>query len=588
MIVIIDSGICKKHNYFKDKYINGVSIINKDGKFMVCDNIDDQVGHGTAVSSIIYENVKDTDVFNIKITDSVDDIKVDFIIAALKYVDERLHSTKLINLSLGLYMIEEVFKRELEDLCYKLHKKGIVIVCANSNNGFLSYPAIFMTVVGVGWWMEYVNPNKLIYSKNSDIQIYGGYGNQYLPWCKNSYKFCSGSSFIAPIVSSKIYNIIQNRSHDISLILEEISEKTYFRDYKKQYFEGIEIKKVITYPFNKEIKTIISNIDFGNFDVIGIYDTKFSQNLGKRVCDCMHTESNLKIDSVNRIIWNDSFDCVILGHFREHSVINNEELLYLVKNAIINKKMIYSLDDISEIIKIYDADYSNYFCPKSITNSSVVNNYGYKYYINAPVVGIFGTNKNQGKFSLQVLTKACLEKEGYIVGFLSTEPIGYLFNADEQYHIGYDSKSELSNYQEIAYYNSMLYNIDNKNPNIIILGSQSHTIPEFEGSLLSIPTYQSNLLYGCYPDASILLIYFSDSIEYIIRTIKFLESTVNSKVILIVISSYNQDDLMLSYEDKYKKISKLRRETCKEVVEYSDVKKDNTIIINVIEKEFAE
>lgn len=73
------------------------------------------------------------------------------------------------------------------------------------------------------------------------------------------------------------------------------------------------------------------------------------------------------------------------------------------------------------------------------------------------------------------------------------------------------------------------------NPDIIITGCQSGTVPYNINQLSNINFSTYEFYIGTSPDAVILCVNAFDSIEYIKRTIKFLEGLGNAKVIALVI-----------------------------------------------------
>lgn len=74
-----------------------------------------------------------------------------------------------------------------------------------------------------------------------------------------------------------------------------------------------------------------------------------------------------------------------------------------------------------------------------------------------------------------------------------------------------------------------------QNKDIILVGSQSGTVSYDIGNLAQYPTLQYPFLIGTHPDAVILCINPFDEIEYIHRTIRFIISSVNCKVIALVV-----------------------------------------------------
>lgn len=146
-------------------------------------------------------------------------------------------------------------------------------------------------------------------------------------------------------------------------------------------------------------------------------------------------------------------------------------------------------------------------------------------------MGIFGTSASQGKFTLQLKIRNCFEQSGYSVGTLGTEPSAKLFGFDAVYPMGYRSTVYLNEYESVFMLNRIMQSIEAKNPDIILVASQSQTIANNWGNLGQLPLSQYDFLLGTRPDAFILCVNLFDEIDYIKRTIHFLEITTKGKVI---------------------------------------------------------
>lgn len=84
--------------------------------------------------------------------------------------------------------------------------------------------------------------------------------------------------------------------------------------------------------------------------------------------------------------------------------------------------------------------------------------------------------------------------------------------------------------------------IEKKNPDIILFGSQSHTVTFLPGGPDYYPVSQYELLLGCQADAYILVVSSDIPISYIRRNIAFLESIFESKVIALAVSPLTNRD----------------------------------------------
>lgn len=167
------------------------------------------------------------------------------------------------------------------------------------------------------------------------------------------------------------------------------------------------------------------------------------------------------------------------------------------------------------------------------------NRLGMLYQISTPVVGVFGTSSKQGKFTLQLALRKIMLEQGYSVGGIGTEPTSQLFGMDYVFPMGYNSTVYIDYNAVIHFLNSAMHNICIKNTDIIIVGSQSGTIPYAYGNISNYPTFQHAFLMGTLPDCIVLCVNTFDSFEYIHRTIAFLESVANSKVIALATIPFN-------------------------------------------------
>lgn len=175
-------------------------------------------------------------------------------------------------------------------------------------------------------------------------------------------------------------------------------------------------------------------------------------------------------------------------------------------------------------------------------------NMGKLYTISKPVVGVFGTSKQQGKFTLQLLLRAYMSELGYKIGQLGSEPQSLLFGFDYVFPFGYESNITMGYDVMIPILNYYMHLIDMKDVDLIIVGSQAGTAPQSFENIMYFNDHQIDFLCGTLPDAVILSINYHDSIEYIQRTIYLIESLVDCKVIALCIFPLgyeNEWDLMM-------------------------------------------
>lgn len=529
-VAILDSGI----NQIFDNKINCISLLgDKD--------TNDYLGHGTGVSHIIISNCN-AEVIMIKITNLEENLYSKDLILGLEYIYENL-DVDIINLSLGT--IHSELKEELKDICDKIISKGIIIVSSFSNDGSISYPAGFKNVIGVDVNKNIYNIKEYEYIEGGIINIRGANIKQYLPYNKDKIQYVMGTSFIAPYITAKISNYIENgitKLEDIKENLKSDAKRIIYNTDYEVINNSFEIKKAVLFPFNKEIRNILKFNNLTKFEINGVFDFKFMKTINK-TCDNStksYVKSDLKILSFDNINWEDSFDTFILGHVKEVSILNKKDYIELIlKKCINHNKNIFAFDDLSnynDLLNLMLEKNLKFYYP-TIKNNNIPNNlFGKLYNINVPVIGIFGTSSKQGKFNLQLRLRELFLKDGYNIGQIGTEPNSLLFGMDFVYHNGYHSNIYIDTSDEIKLLNYMIYELEENNKEIIIVGGQSNITYYGGNNLCYMPTSQHSFLLGTRPDVVILCVNVYDDIEYINRSIKYIEGTINSKVIGIVIS----------------------------------------------------
>lgn len=151
-----------------------------------------------------------------------------------------------------------------------------------------------------------------------------------------------------------------------------------------------------------------------------------------------------------------------------------------------------------------------------------------------------------------------LKKAGYNVGHIATEPSGYLFGADFVYHFGYQSKLDIMPWESIAILNKMTFDIQDKD--ILISGCQSATLHYNNSQIEDFAIYQYAFMLGIMADFYILTVNLHDEIEYIKRTIDFINSVDSGKVEAIVVFPVLTYEILKGMNTTTKQISEKKIE----------------------------
>lgn len=534
-IAIIDSGIDlnrKELNY---------------DKIICLNDCNDKIGHGTAVASIIQKQVPNATLYIYNLFSNMG--RVDSV--ELANVLNQIHSCQqfdIIHLSCGIVSSDSI--DVLHNVIKKIFYTGTIFVSAFDNEGSVSYPAAFEEVIGVDWNALCPSGIKYIYMKDSLVNILGTGSIQRLPWLNGTYKYVAGSSFAAPYITSIVAKCLENGINKFSDILNYLEKNAYqvLNVQNSKYIEKsnlFKIKKAIIFPFNKELHSLAVNQDSLSFSIQGIYEPSLFRNVGKKVSEILSfCNSSITISDIKKLDWSSDFDTVILGHTKLiANSLNNDMILEILEQCIRFKKNIYSFDSLDfykKQVELLKKEGCWAFHPK-IDESDVDNSLlGKLYKISTPVIGFFGTSPKQGKFTLQIAVKNMMSKLGYKIGGLATEPSAQLFNFDFSYPLGYECSVHISGVKSIQTLNRLMHEIDKKNYDLIIVGSQSQTVPYNTGNVGHYPIYQQDFLLGTEPDAVILCINPFDEIHYISRTIKYLENYIDTKVIALSLFPKNK------------------------------------------------
>lgn len=531
-VAIIDSGLNIEHIGLKDvKCIHSYEVTEtQDDIFAMRESSNDSVGHGTAICSIIKKVANPNFIITIKIIDDVEESNARKLIYALKWINENI-DVDIINMSLGVGIYSE--KEELLNLCNHLKNKGTILVSAFDDNlGALTSPGIFSGVIGVlnGEYFCFC-PTDFEFFANDIVSNIGGFGRlQRLPWKGNDeYRNVSGSSFACAYVTAQISKFIDEGINDFDEIIKkfrEIAIAEHNSEYKQNEIKKPEIQKAALFPFSKENQSFLRFYDCLDFQIVEIYDTKYSGLVGKNTIEVMKNSDvlNKTIQDIKKINW-EEIDTLILGHlgFLKKIIRNDKLVSDIINEATKNDVLVYSYDDISQ----YCSSEDKVYYPQITTGSLPPFRYEKLFEVGTPAIGVWGTSSKQGKFTLQMELRKRFKKDGYNVGQIGTEPSSLLYGMDYVLPIGFNRKYSvlISDFDVVRYLNSAMADLDSKNKDIIIVGSQAGTVSKYDYTLYEDYLFQYFFLLGTRPDVIILCVNYTDEMSYIKRTIQFLESS---------------------------------------------------------------
>lgn len=590
-VVIIDSGISMDN----DTYISGVCIEKFNEDFFVGSTLTDDIGHGTIVYSIINKYVDAHRIFVIKLSTYQSDHDDSSLIAALKYIQENI-DCKIINISLGVKIGQNI--EELYNICTEMSEMGIVIVSAFDNDGCYSYPAAFDCVIGVDNKYDSKLPDEFDFVENSPINILAKGNIQRLNIKEGKTLLIGGSSIacahITAILADKLTG---NVNLQRALIYLKSQARRIFSSHKCQSDvknDFFKITNAVIFPFAKEAHAFIRFPDMLSFNIKGFYDIRYSGKVGRKLSSYYEgTKYEECIMDIEQIDFT-GVDTIILGHLDELNNISKRDYkAELIKKAISEHVNIYSFDPLDSYIALFSNTDIKYFYPKVEQCDVPQNTFGKLYKVSKPVVGIFGTSSQQGKFSLQLTLKNELEFRGYDVGTIGTEPHSLLFNFDNVFPMGYNSTVYLNNGEIVLYLNNEINNLCLKGKEIILVATQAQIVPYYCNNLLEFPMMQYHFAMGTNPDAIVMCINYFDEIPYIKNSMYALMGLTDASIIAFVMYPITYFDdwngvcgnakYKITYREFQKKADILRKEFQIPVYMLGDRKHMSELCQNIID-----
>lgn len=530
--VIIDSGLSQE---IVSTVVDGITICKQGETFAVQNVFDDVVGHGTVVVQLFLEHISENDKLDLHIvkleSDTVNGYDMEALLYALDYIKDHLLCDMLVICS-GL----RVYNHELYQKLKKIHEQGTIIFSAFDNEGSMSVPAEFDCVVGVDVSDDCgLDDHSFIGLIHNPINIIMKKRNYRVRWINRKMNIVSGASFACAEMAGIFAGYFMKNSD--GTILECYNK--FLSDFAVQLIENVRhqntkdslehIHKAVVFPFNKEIHAIALNEDLLNFEVIGYYDRKESGKVNIEIGKLLQfSDKKDTIKNIDSLDWGSDFDTFILGHCDTYGRILSANIKEeLVRKCKAHSKFLVSLDNLEDYADIA----GDYYYPH--VDQSEVPNYhlGKMYLSNTPVLGVFGTSAKQGKYTLQLSLRRQFLKEGYAVGQIGTEPTARLFGMDYAFPMGYNSTVQTRSYDSIILLNEYMRGCGGKDPDIIIVGSQSGTCPYHVMNLKLFTLPQIEFLLGTQPDVVVLCLNVNDEIDYVRRTVYTIEGVVDCKVI---------------------------------------------------------
>lgn len=623
-IAVIDRGIDFHHPKLSNCVFDTVGISSTCEITSNAVQIDD-TGHGTAIAGIIHKMIPAAAICSVKLFATADAISEEQLAVAIEWCagEEKLD---IISVSLGIATRSP--SKRLHDACELAYRTGKIIVAAVHNFPYLDcYPANFERVIGVGIG---------IVPKKTDYGYVGTGGTNVLAkgtlqrviWKDNTYRMTSGTSYATPhfvaILAGMLLCDPQLKDRDKLMARlqteasPEVQELNYINrnpayslnrnddnreEEGKILFTGIKqyegIDQLAVFPCcEKEMRTLLEhrNALFCSVSLLIDYPRLYSYEQVDEIAAAAIRRALLPEDL-------DKFDSLVLGYFLDqpfdaHILFGFNLILDCIradKNFIVWDYNVYNY--IKDKIKVYPAYRGRIiFHYADDAKYLKVMNYRHLPDVSVPVLAIAGTGSRQGKITTQLKINKILAAAGHRSGLLSTEPQGGLLGADFCFPYGHNSTVylDLNRWDEFLQYTLKGIQYYNK-PDIIITGTQGGIIPQRPGVRVN---YDASILrslqflIGVQPDAIVLTVNISDSIEFIKKAIATIAVFCSAKLLFVAMSPWALTNTPPVYREradaeKYKDALITMQNTLGiPVIDIYD-SKNETLILESIENAFA-
>jgi peptide maturation system protein (TIGR04066 family) len=304
------------------------------------------------------------------------------------------------------------------------------------------------------------------------------------------------------------------------------------------------IKKACVFPYNKEMHALVRARELLSFELCVIVDPIGKGLVGKDAGECIGIGKNgLTIKSKLEDALPE-VDTLILGHINELGRAFNKNLFRdLIEQALLAGKNVFHLDPVkdtreySQLLALARERQLVLQTPAVEDLSRLYKDYIPNMELDVPVVGVFGTSAQQGKFTAQLALRKELLREGYSVVQIGTEPHCELFGFDLAFPIGYEALIQWPEREIIRYLHyKMAALARDKKPDIMVVGSQSGISPYDVNTPATYTLSSLAFLLGTRPDAYLLAVNTIDTDDYIQDSLNTLKALGQGKTILFLLS----------------------------------------------------
>ena len=517
----------------------------------------DAAGHGTACAGIIRNLAHGVEFYSAAIFDATLSAPGPALTEALAWALS-MH-LDVVNLSLGC--TDESCREPLRDLCRRAAECGTIIVAAVGNDGRPCYPACLPEVISVGPGGPAAPPGYR-YRAGGQPECQARSGLQRVCWRGGERNLATGTSFAAAHITGLVALIRQaHRGAGTEAVRGFLQAGPPWGVASRPTRPPVScpaapavaegrlpwLRAAALYPFNKEMHALVRGRDLLPFKLVGVADPPGRGLVGRDAGEILGLPpAGLVVRGRLEAAWTDA-DTLVLGCVDGLSQVAGRDLVReCVSRALERGLHVFSLQPVPT------AAYADLHQRAAAAGrqlvfaaapgdelAACVESSQHLPPVHVPIIGVFGTSSQQGKFTLQILLRRHLLATGRRLVQIGTEPHSELFGMDLCFPMGHASPLTLPLQAWVPYLTGSLKMLCQRlQPDLVVVGCQSGTIAydldaQAGGALASLA-----FLLGTCPDAAILVVNPGDPPAYVADTIGALRTVAGTRVLALAVSDH--------------------------------------------------
>jgi uncharacterized NAD-dependent epimerase/dehydratase family protein len=555
-VAVIDTGVDQTHPAVTSVACGVRLTVSESGAIVCAPDYGDDYGHGTACAGIIQRVAPECSLMAIRVASESDEISSDLLMAGIEWALE--NGADVINISAGTGRPRNI--EGLLDCCARAATQGTVVIASESNDGRPTYPAVSENVVAVSGGAT----ERGLYAFRRDPSIPRRFlafsGHQKVPWKEPPYIFSFGTSFAAARISAIVALLVGRYGRlDWSELLALLARhslnppdlepaaravRAFVRSAPEDQLHWI--KKAAIFPYAKETESLVRFRHLLPFEITGVADPIAKRRVGRDMGEVIGLPRIGQTVSADLEIAMKDADTLVIGFMTRLGMLQKRDALSeVVQRAISLGKNIYSFESLRgeqyrgviEDARRRGLQVAWPGCDEGDLERLRELRFPAGSYAEVPILGVFGTSPDQGKFTLQLIIRDQLSKSGYKVAQVGTEHQSALFGMS-CFPFGHRRENLTLSMHRWCEYFDLEYRrfTAGGEPDLVLVGSQGGVIPYRRvADDLVLTSYL--FLIASRADSYVLVVNHLDELSFIQDTMDALRIIGGGRTILLALSN---------------------------------------------------